>query len=607
MRKAVRILLITVAVIVALAALAGTTGYWYVSRLTAESPPPPVDAQTQRRIDNGEVVGFTDKADTYGWLGIPYAAPPVDDLRWRSPRPPKPWSGVRTALVAGPQCPQPALIGDAGVAGDEDCLYLNVWAPADVAEAGRKAPVMFWIHGGGNHIGTGGSAIYNGANLAGTHSVTVVTFNYRLGPLGWLTHPALRDNDDPADDSGNYGLLDILHALQWVQTNIAQFGGDPRNVTIFGESAGGFNVLAAMASPLAAGLYHKAIVQSGGLRIVPVAQAENYVDDESAEQTMSSRELVNKLLIRDNPAMSRSDAKARQDAMPAAEIATYLRAKTAAEIVGGQQGLGGTPYLFGDGHVLPADAQAHELFADPTRYNVTPVMLGTNRDEVKLFLALAPTATERLFDVVPYRVREPARYDREAAYGSDAWKLRGVDSLATPLRASQGPTVFAYRFDWDELRRILTLDLAKLFGAAHALEIPFVFGNFDLVDDALIVGGDALAARDELSRRMMSYWAEFAYTGRPGTGRDGDQPDWTSWENGDDAQRLLIFDSANDGGIRMSSLRLTMAELRARLLADTSFVDPEEHCRIYRDTFQNEDFVQAEYDALGGGECQGGQ
>ncbi len=600
MKKLIRVLLIVLAVVIALAAVAGGTAWWYVARIFEEPPLPVVAAQTQRSVQGGDIAGYVDRADTYAWLGIPFAAPPVGDLRWRAPRPPDAWTDVRETLVRGPQCPQRQLLAGGGVAGDEDCLYLNVWSPAAVADSDRRVPVMFWIHGGGNHIGEGGSPLYNGANLAGTHDVVVVSFNYRLGPLGWLRHPALRGGEDAADDSGNYGVLDIIHALHWVQSNVETFGGDPDNVTIFGESAGGWNVVAMMVSPLAAGLYHKAIVQSGGLRLVPVAEAEEY----AAGDATSFRDLADNLLMTDDASLDRDAARGRQAAMSDAELAAYLRSKTASEILAapGGGGLGGTPTLLGDGHVLPADLRTEALLAEG-RYNVTPVILGTNRDEMKLFASLSGQATERLFGVLPYRIRDPKRHDRDTGYGSDAWKVRGVDSLAAPLRDSQGPTVFAYRFDWDAMRTVGTLDLGRLVGAAHALEIPFVFGNLDFLDRLAFVEDEDVPERDALSRSMMSYWAEFAWTGTPGRGRGGDQLAWTPWENGADTPRLLVFDTPSDGGIRMSAFLLTMDDLRERLLADTSFDSLEEHCAMYRQTFRFEDFVPAEYDALGGGGC----
>ena len=606
--KAFLIVFLTLLVI---AAVIAGAGYWYVSRLFQESPPPVAAEQTRRSIATGDLVGYVDAGGTHAWLGIPFAKPPVGDLRWRAPRAPDAWQGVRNALTVGAQCPQRGLGGgeNASGTGEEDCLYLNVWAPGDLAGQGRRVPVMFWIHGGGNHIGAGGTSIYNGANLASTHEVVVVTINYRLGPLGWLAHPGLRDGVDPADGSGNYGTLDIIAALHWVRMNVAQFGGDPGNITIFGESAGGWNVLTMMVSPLAAGLYHKAIVESGGVALMPLSDAENYFDDDVPGNRMSSRELVNNLLLhdglmlQDGKAADRAAAEAAQNAMTDAEVAEYLRSKTSDEILLAQSGGGfGAPTIFGDGHVLPKDTQIDALFTDADNYNVTPVILGTNRDEMKLFLAFSPASTERLFGI-PYKVRDGASYHRAAAYSSDAWKVRGVDSLAAPLRDTQGPTVFAYRFDWDELRTLLTLDLAELLGAAHAFELPFVFGNFDIVDRLMIIEDDVIPARDRLSKAMMSYWAEFAHTGNPGRGRDGAEVQWTTWDNDESSNRLMILDSENDGGIRMSSLHLTIEDLRQRLLADTSFDNQQDHCQAYKQLLQGESFVRSEYKTLGREGC----
>ncbi|MCZ6619115.1 MAG: carboxylesterase family protein, partial [Gammaproteobacteria bacterium] len=367
----------------------------------------------------------------------------------------------------------------------------------------------------------------------------------------------------------------------------------------------GFNVLTMMVSPLAAGLYHKAIVESGGLTLLPVSEAENFSDDIEPGNARSSRELVNNLLVSDGKAVDRDSAKQVQLGMTDGEVGDYLRGKSADELLIGQGGaaMSGTPYIFGDGYVLPKDIQADELFADTSTYNVTPVILGTNRDEIKLFMAMSPDATERILGI-PYKVRDVSAYDRDSAYGTDAWKIRAVDSLAEHLRDSQGDSVYAYRFDWDELRTVLTLDLGKLLGAAHALEIPFVFGNFDLIDRTMVISGDNIPARDALSASMMSYWAEFAHTGNPGRGRDGNENAWTSWENGAASNnRLLILDSSNDGGIRMSSFRITREDLRARLLSDESFATQEEHCQAYERLFQGDDFVASEYESLGKSGC----
>ncbi|MCB1694514.1 MAG: carboxylesterase family protein, partial [Pseudomonadales bacterium] len=201
----------------------------------------------------GDVVGFVDRFGARAWLGLPYAQPPVGDLRWRAPQPPRREAGLREALLAGNACPQkPSLLTtdtEAAVTGSEDCLTLNIWSPPNAV----NLPVMFWIHGGGNTIGHG--AGYNGAYLATERKVVVVTINYRLGLFGWFRHPALA-RGDALDDSGNYGTLDMIAALNWVRDNIGQFGGDAGNVTVFGESAGAKDTLSMMASPLAKGLFH---------------------------------------------------------------------------------------------------------------------------------------------------------------------------------------------------------------------------------------------------------------------------------------------------------------------------------------------------------------
>jgi para-nitrobenzyl esterase len=254
------------------------------------------DPGTARDTTAGPVIGSGDAASTYAWLGIPFAAPPLADLRWRAPRPVEHWQETLEAIAFRDPCmqlsgPLDGLPDDSGaVVGSEDCLYLNIWSPRAHSSAdAEKLPVMVWIHGGGNTIGTANT--YPASGLAGGEQVVVVTINYRLGFLGWMSHPALRMADrDALDASGNYANLDMIAALRWVQDNIANFGGDPGNVTIFGESAGGRNVYALLASPLAKGLFHRAISQSGSMSTTPRWRAENFQDDAQPGQTLSSRE-----------------------------------------------------------------------------------------------------------------------------------------------------------------------------------------------------------------------------------------------------------------------------------------------------------------------------
>ena len=290
-------------------------------------PPPPAphsDPITKRTIASGDVVGFVGAHGSHVWLGIPYAAPPTGALRWRAPRDRSPGRAAREALAFGARCPQYASPLEAtrepgSVLGSEDCLTLNVWAPPGAAR--ERLPVMFWIHGGGNV--QGGSDFYDGAALAVRQNVVVVSANYRLGPFGWLRHAALREGATYEDASGNFGTLDLIHALRWVRANAGAFGGNPESITIFGESAGGRNVVSLLSSPLARGLFHGAIVQSGGTRSSGLAEAEQRTRRADERSRASSGDLLLRLL----------GPRAARRAWRIPEIAAFLRAQPAEAII----------------------------------------------------------------------------------------------------------------------------------------------------------------------------------------------------------------------------------------------------------------------------------
>jgi para-nitrobenzyl esterase len=573
---------------------------WFVLRPGPEPRPTPVrDDVTVRSTTAGDVVGFIDAHGARAWLGIPFAAPPVGERRWRAPQPPQHWTGVREALVAGGRCPQkPSLLAEgddagAAVAGQEDCLDLNVWAPPNATDL----PVMLWVHGGGNTIGSGDT--YIGAALAARERVVVITINYRLGPFGWFAHPALASGD-PLDDSGNYGTLDIVRALEWTRDNAAAFGGDAGNVTVFGESAGAFDTLAMMASPLAAGLFHRAIVQSGGFSPTPMARASNPIEDGGHEY--SATEIVNRLLIADGTVADRDAALALQSDMGAGALRAYLYDKTPDEIFvlweDGGFGMIDAPDNFGDGHVLP-DMTTEEIFGDAANHNVVPVILGTNRDEPSLFMAQNPAFVDRFLGLFP-RLKDEADYLRRVKYGAMAWKARGVDELAELMTAAGNDAVYAYRFDWDEQGSMMGYDLSKALGAAHFLEVPFVFGDFDNFPLAYLFADSP--ERDALSDAMMSYWANFAYAGDPGRGRDEDQTAWLPW--GGNGQTSLLLDTPDDGGIRMMADKVTRDAVVAAIASDPDVPDPRTRCVLYRDTFRwDGQFDRGEYESLVDGGC----
>ena len=583
-------ILFFIAVIVLLTIASGTYLNNYLS--PEEKPDRLPNASTARTINTGPVVGFSDEG-VNAWLGMPYAQPPTETLRWRAPLPASNWSDTFEALSFGSACPQ---IGK----GHEDCLFLNVWSP----ENSESLPVMFWIHGGGNSLGEAATSLYDGARLARENNVVLVSINYRLGPLGWFRHPALHsakesNQDNAADRSGNYGTLDIILALEWVQKNIAQFGGDTNNVTVFGESAGAFDTISMMASPLAAGLFHKAISQSGGMTLNTIAVAENYSDDGVPGHRLSSREVVNELLIHLEKANNRTEAKTLQLAMSSDEISTLLYDLSPTDLIALYgEGMGGMldfPALFADGHVLPSDMSNQEIFSNAENHNSVPIILGTNRDEVKLFMAFGHPAINRL-GAFPTGFNDLEGYNRDSRYGTEGWKVTAVDQLADAMLDARGSDVYAYRFDVDDWRDLGMISLQDLLGAAHALELPFVFGNFP--KPLRVIFPDANQGEfDKVSISMRSYWANFAYTGSPGTGQEGKQKVWSEWDSSDEAvPRILVIDTDN---IRMEADKLSLEDLRQQFLAEDFSNNQQNGCDMYERMFQGDDYSQSEFEKMG--------
>ena len=562
------------------------------------APPPPAptsDPITRRTISSGDVVGFVAANGSHVWRGIPYAAPPTGALRWRAPRDPQPWSGTRESLAFGPRCPQYTSSLEATrelgtVYGSEDCLTLNVWAPPHAGA--ERLPVMFWIHGGGNV--QGGSDFYDGAPLAVNQRVVVVSLNYRLGPLGWLRHAALREGATYEEASGNFGTLDMIHALRWVRANIAAFGGNPESVTIFGESAGGRDVVALLQSPPARGLFHGAIVESGGTRSSGLEEAEQQTADPALRRGPGSHQLLQRLA-----------GSKRLSGMTNAEIAAFLRAQTPAAILaaypetdseGDHTGFYELPQQFRDGVVLPS-IESPAAFAQGD-YTRVPVILGTNRDEFKIFM-FASTKYVRRFLRIP-RLRDADHYYREASYRSRFWKAYGVDEPAAAMRRVQGPSVFAYRFDWDEEPSVFGADLGKMLGAAHVMEVPFVFGHWDLGPNSkLLFDEDNAPGRLALSQAMQAYWGQFAWTGSPGRGRDGKQPAWNAWDPSQPtAGKYIVFDTVAGGGIRMAHETESTAAIVAEFTKDPAF-DAGARCALLAEWTRDVPTVVARSEGLG--------
>ncbi len=560
------------------------------------------DGATLRQTTSGTILGYTGEKGAWVWRGIRYAKAPTGTLRWRAPVPPKPprKGGIIEALAPGAPCPQlPSQLSRAAepgrvTVGSEDCLFLDIYAPPNA----ENAPVMLWLHGGGNTIGTGST--YSGENLALKHGVIVVTINYRLGVFGWFSHPSLTTGND-RDDSGNYGTLDAIRGLEWVQNNIQAFGGDADNVTVFGESAGGFDTLAMMASPLAKDLFHRAIVQSGGFQSMPVASAREAADNGGHD--FSSSEIVSKLLVADGTVADEASAREYAQDLSRTQLRHYLYGKQPDDFYALFEDFGfgmvDLPNHFRDGTVLP-DLSTQEIFSNPANHNMVPIILGTTRDEPALFMAGDPRYVEYFLGFLP-RLKDPQSYRRVVKYGAMTWKERGVDSLARAMSAAGNEQVYTYRFDWDEEPSQLGFDLSTALGAAHGLEIAFVFNDF--------IGGFGIEyiypgdeAQFALADSISSYWTHFAAKGDPGTGQDGQQVQWLAW--GTQGMRSIILDSPADQGIFMDENEVTIDSIKAELAADQGFSDELMRCEIYVRNFRQDHFVQAEYEALGNGACR---
>jgi para-nitrobenzyl esterase len=520
----------------------------------------------ERQTTEGVVVGLENaESQTVSWKAIPYAKAPVGALRWRAPQAPEKRTQPLKADKFCEICPQ--YIDDDRnpatpqvVKGNEDCLYMNIWAPKN---ATGNLPVFFWIHGGGNSIQWPLLSMQDGGILASRGNMIVITFNYRLGPMGFYSHPALKTGDE-AGDSGNFTTLDTIAALKWVQANIRNFGGDPGNVTIAGESAGGENVYNLVASPMAKGLFHRAISQSGSIRPSKPEAGAVHVNG-----------ILAKLMVKDGKA---ADVKAAQTALAAMspkEIESYMRSKTAADFLemypeGKVRGMINFPTSYSDGKVLPADFYGALASGN---YNKVPMITGTNKEEMKLFLRGVPPFAGWLAD--GSLLKDPAKmelWELAAKYQSDGWKLMAVDQPARILRDNEGqPFIFTYQFLWGAggaKNNVIAFPRNIILGACHAMEIDFVFGTDKASLGAFVFNDQNKPGRVALSNAMMDYWSAFARTGNPNKDKSG-LPKWSPWSNIQGLPKTLLLDAdLEKAKITMGRSELTQEMIEAALNAE---------------------------------------
>lgn len=475
------------------------------------------------KTDSGLITGVaTASPGIVAFKGIPYAAPPTGEFRWRAPRPAAKWDGVRAMDQFQSPCVQPKRAAPGEFAGSEDCLYLNVWTPAKAAS--EKLPVMVWVHGGGFRDGTGSMPLYDGEQFA-RKGVVLVTLNYRLGVIGFLSHPEL--SRESGHGSGNYGLLDSIAALQWVRRNIAAFGGDPAKVTLFGQSAGSMAVNCIQASPLARGLFRAVIGQSGA----------------------SFYGMLN------NGALAEAERKGEKFASAAgAKSLSELRSKPAAELL--RTAFSAGPNT--DGYVLPEDPLA--IFEKGTQ-NRVPVLAGSNSDEGKLFARGTTTLQAYLADARKrfgpaadeYLKLYPATTDAQA--NESRQRAATVERMGynarvwAELTAKSGHKSYVYY-----LTRITPNDpkappvTGLVLGSPHGEDLGYVFNNLN--DPAKYKASntfrDSLPGEYDLklAEMVQSYWVNFAKT------LDPNGPGLPRWDAFHPKQPGMVMELGDKTGMR---------------------------------------------------------
>ncbi len=490
----------------------------------ADESPPTSSSAERLRVSGGELDGVRLESGVMSFRGIPYAAPPVGDLRWRPPQLASAWEGTRAAHDFSANCWQPfspadSFYGAGEIERSEDCLYLNVWTAAESSD--EKRPVMVWIHGGALRTGSGSKPSYDGESFA-LRGVVLVTVNYRLGPMGFLAHPALSAENDPPS-SGNYGILDQVAALRWVNENIHHFGGDVNRITIFGESAGSWSVNYLTATPLAAGLFQRAIGHSGGIFSTMPKLTDGKGSSESQGEALAVK-------------LGAVDAEGLRDKTPEEIYAATVSAGPGRE-------LGPTT----DGWVFPKDV--YDIFLAGEQNDVDTIV-GFNADEGSALFAGAVPAdldgyqtwladnygdfADEFGDVYPASNGAEAKVAgyENMADRFFAWQMRTWARLQTKTGSKPVRMYFFSRVPpWEE---------AETYGTYHAAEILYAFDNLDKgpeMRDQIGPFNHPWEDTDrELARTMSSYWIHFATTGDP---------------NGEGLPKWPVYDTSTDAALNL--------------------------------------------------------
>ena len=491
-------------------------------------------------VTGGRIRGLVTAGGGAEFKGIPFARAPVGDLRWREPLPVMPWTSVRDATAFGAPCPQNAANRPMD-GSQEDCLFLNLWT-GEWPPAPRK-PVMVWMHGGGNYAGSSSNASFNGESLA-RRGVVLVSLNYRLGILGFLAHSELT-RESKRHASGNYGLMDQIAALRWVRDNIAAFGGDPGNVTVFGQSAGAVDVNVLMTSPVAAGLFHKVIAESGTVTRVP--------DDATVRMTALGAVMAARGGDTVSDALTREEAEKAGDALGSL---TSLRERPAADLLrvmsAPRMSIGPANGIVVDGWIVPKPPAAEFIGGRQRR---VPLLIGSNareRTPPQTTAADLADAAKAMYGSLATRAMALYGFDVPVAddplYGGTAaqWVVdtmyRCPAVAQAAWHAAAGLPTYEYQFNRAAPGR-------EAAGAVHGAEVPYVFGT---------LGAQYTAVDRQLSETMQTYWTNFAKTGDP-NGRPGTTalPRWPRFDDG--KRQYLEF--TDQGPLAREGLRRPYCDL----------------------------------------------
>ena len=585
--------------------------------------------QTESTKFIGSIAKEKNNNKNISFLGIPFAQPPVNELRWKAPRDLINVPETFDATKLPNRCMQVSNFYDAmdgiegeSIIGSEDCLYLNIYASEKALNSKENLPVMFWIHGGGNTWGYSASNIYTSGDFVLEHDVILVTTNYRLGPFGWFAYSGLnQSSDNPLDNTANFGTLDIIKSLEWVNKNISHFNGDPNNVTIFGESAGARNVISLMSSPLSENLFERGISQSGYLGSDSLEYAENNIRAGSISLLKHLKKSKN---------LEISDQELSDFINDKNSSTNFLRSASANDIISYYRprndsgGLIDVPNVIPDGVVIPMKG-IYGVYRDGDMHD-KPMIFGSTRDEDKLFMFVNDDFVDRPLSILSpiseyfelyVKPKDPKFYDAYGKYMAESWKYGAVDLPSKFTSTNKNSNVYAYRFDWDEQNSDLgldlllgfnvpginlNLDLPNLLGAGHAMEIAFIFKSggllgesYDAITDIMYDENNRTSDLD-LSTKMGQYWVNFAYDGNPNSTPYSMSTEWMPWDELSGKERFIVFDSINDKGITMFNNTLSADSILQGIASES--ISLEQKCHIINKMFNRTTLTQREVDDI---------